>query len=578
MSKTHSISFNTFSVGFLLAIVFLSLSDIENQKLEIISDGRIDQTLEVNSSVNIADIERKVFDLYVDRGYLNVLVDSVNVTNEAFKAYISKGCRFRIESVTYILRHGDISTAGWNAVLVDIPSIKETYYSSNLIEQHGKGINILLEERGFLLSTVEILQPDIDQQNCTLNFTYTVDSGDRIRLGDHLFTGVERNDIDYLKRVTGIRSGDVLTPRMMRNARLNLENTDLFESVENPLLASQNDDFYLFHEVVERRANAFDLLFGYVPDQNGGNTIIGQGSLTIRNVLLSGSFLGIEFERLQLLTTKVNFDYSSRWILGTPFGAGVSFSFLQQDSTYTTRNFGMRGTYNLSATTEIIGTLRQESVSTNTLTQQTTGNQALDGDAFFGGVGIEYRLTDRRRNPTRGVEARILAESGFRNVTDVRIQDLDVTSRFAQQVFHGLFRAYINPLPRQVIAPSIHVNAIISGEYSRTDLIRFGGAKSLRGYNEDQFRANRVVWSDLEYRYLLDRFSYAFIFGALGYYERPRLILEQSNMLAVNQWLNSFGLGFAYNTPIGMIRFTYAISPDETISNGKVHFGLTANL
>ncbi len=552
------------------------LGNLQNPQITIVSsEGEI--ILSVEEPQTPEKATAKVLTHLINSGYFYATVDSVTIDDLNTKAFVTKGCRFRIAEVLYVNHENTLTTEEWQSLMVDIPSFRDIDFDATKVEAHVKMINTLLEERGFLQAFVSVSPPDITE-DCTLSINFLVNAGNKTTLEDHLFSGVNRNDIDYLKRVTGIRRGDVITPRNIRNARINLENTDLFESVEVPLLASRDDSFFLFHEVVERRANAFDILFGYVPEPGGGNTLIGQGNLTVRNALLSGSTLDISFERLQLLTTKVNFDYSSRWILRTPFGAGFAFSFLQQDSTYTTRNFHLRGTYNLSSTTEIIGTLRQESVSTNTLSQASEVNQALDGDAFFGGVGIEYRLTDRRRNPTRGVEARILAESGFRRITDIRIENFDVERRFPQQVVHGFFRAYMNFFPRQVIVPSVHAHTIISGEYSRTDLIRFGGAKSLRGYNEDQFRANRIVWGDVEYRYLLDRFSYAFIFGALGYYERPILILEQSNSFAVNQWLNSYGLGFAYNTPIGMIRFTYAISPEESFSNGKVHFGLTANL
>jgi len=111
-----------------------------------------------------------------------------------------------------------------------------------------------------------------------------------------------------------------------------------------------------------------------------------------------------------------------------------------------------------------------------------------------------------------------------------------------------------------------------------TDLFRFGGAESLRGFREDQFRGSQVVWADLEARYLIDRNSYLFLFGAYGFYERPQLINEETDQFTISDTLTSLGFGLAFQSPLGIIKFSYAISPDEDLGNGKVHVGITAGL
>jgi outer membrane protein assembly factor BamA len=110
------------------------------------------------------------------------------------------------------------------------------------------------------------------------------------------------------------------------------------------------------------------------------------------------------------------------------------------------------------------------------------------------------------------------------------------------------------------------------------DLIRFGGANSFRGYAEEQFQAGRLLWGDIEYRFLLDRNSYLFVFGAAGRFHRPKLLTETSNQFQTTDNLYSTGFGMSYQTRIGRLKFTYAISPEESIGNGKVHFGIRTGL
>jgi outer membrane protein insertion porin family len=117
-----------------------------------------------------------------------------------------------------------------------------------------------------------------------------------------------------------------------------------------------------------------------------------------------------------------------------------------------------------------------------------------------------------------------------------------------------------------------------SPHYLITDLFRFGGAESFRGFREDQFRGSSVIWGELEGRYMLQQNSYLFLFGAYGYYERPRLLTEDDELLSFKESLTSFGFGLAFQTQLGIIKFSYAVSPNENLSNGNVHVGISTGL
>jgi Surface antigen. len=114
-----------------------------------------------------------------------------------------------------------------------------------------------------------------------------------------------------------------------------------------------------------------------------------------------------------------------------------------------------------------------------------------------------------------------------------------------------------------------------SRSYDRSDLFRFGGATSLRGYDEDQFLGNVTLRGLLEYRVQLDRRSYAYAFGDLGYVERPAL----RGASATRAWHPGYGLGLQVDTAIGLIRTTYALNPTvATPADGRLHFGLSVGL
>ena len=82
-------------------------------------------------------------------------------------------------------------------------------------------------------------------------------------------------------------------------------------------------------------------------------------------------------------------------------------------------------------------------------------------------------------------------------------------------------RLFIPTLRRLVLVLGGDAALLLGEVYDDSDLFRYGGATSLRGYDEERFRGNIVGRGIIEYRYQIDRTSYAFLFTDLGYVERP---------------------------------------------------------
>ena len=94
----------------------------------------------------------------------------------------------------------------------------------------------------------------------------------------------------------------------------------------------------------------------------------------------------------------------------------------------------------------------------------------------------------------------------------------------------------------------------------------------MRGYRENQFLGSAVAWGGVEYRYLLNRFSFLSGFLDLGYVARPaddRLMIPESRNTLIG-----YGIGFQFDTSLGLLGVSYALGRGDTFSTGKIHFGL----
>ncbi len=515
-------------------------------------------------------------------GYFSASIDSVRKSSPENRItfFAEAGCRYRISGFHIELTKAENQDTDDRLVEGFHEEAARHFRTGNLYNAVSteQGIRSLIgywEREGYLFASIRP-QVETGEEACEAGLILHTDTGEKVMSSGELFPGLTRNRPGFLQRITGINEGDVVTPRKLTEARQRLEATGLFEDVDDILIV-RNEGFQLLYELSERRTNAFDLLFGYIPEPGGNNRFIGSGDLVLRNVFFQGSRLDVSFERLQQFVTKLDLGYEATYLGSTPFGAGARFQFEQQDTLYQVRNMRLNGLYRLSSTTSLLGSLRQEvSVTGNLPAAQ---QRVFDSRSFFTGVGIRFRQTDGIRNPTRGLIIEVLAETGIKRIDDPVAETFTDRLRWNQREVSAHTRAFISPFSRQVISPSLNGFLMISPEFTETDLNRFGGAKSLRGYREDQFQSARMLWGDVEYRYLLDRLSYAFVFNALGYYERPELIFERGQGVGLqSEWLFSYGLGFSYTTPLGMLQISYALSRNTGLSNGNVHFGISAGL
>jgi outer membrane protein assembly factor BamA len=508
----------------------------------------------------------------VNEAYLDATVDSISSNRDLIEIFVHEGCKYSLSDLT-IANKQTIESA------VGIVSFDEsTYFGRAFTEELIRDIsdNWLAEfERfGYYLAEFRILSVVKNSNRFTVDIRADLMPGEKIQVEGVRFNGVQRNSPDYLRRVAGIADGETLSPALLERGRQNLINSGLFEEVGEGELIFVDDTPVVLYEVSEQQLNYFDGLIGYQPDPSGSATIAGYGDILLRNTIADGNVIDLRYEQLQPLVSKLNVSAEQQFLGGLPLQVGAGLNFTQQDSSYLVRDFKLSGGYRLLPGFIITGTVRAERSS---VTESGVSTEAIDSRANFYGIGFNLRNINRYRVPTRGYESMVMLERGRRFINDERFQS-ETGRSFSQTIFRTMIRGYIPVGSRQVLAPMVSTLFLESPHYLVTDLFRFGGAESLRGFREDQFRGSSVVWGELEGRYMLQQNSYLFLFGAYGFYERPQLINEESDDLAFKDRLTSLGFGLAFQSTLGIIKFSYAVSPNENLANGNIHVGIRAGL
>lgn len=441
-------------------------------------------------------------------------------------------------------------------------------------------VRVLLDEyerAGHPLASVEIsaveLVPDVSGG---LRVLLEVDEGIAPVLQGVAVEGNARTRPGYLQRVAGLRMGRPLDAYRPQELVERLEATGFYRFVGMPHIRVLPDSgAILVFPLEENAPGSFDLVLGFLPPSgpNEALAIVGNGHLELNNLFGGGRELALRLNRLPRQTSTVAVRLADPFIFGLPLGAEAQFDGLQQDSAYTKQRYSLGLGVRLAA-----GMHGFVSIGREFTRPGIAANEAIRrSEAWFAGVGIRLQRLDYPLNPTRGHMMEVVAESGRRNRAALSGsepgQPVDEASvdqervRIAARLYRPLFR-------RAVVVAGVDAGSILRGVADQTDLLRFGGATTLRGYDEDRFLARTAGRALLELRYLLDRESFAFAFFDAGYVDVPQIPGVQSD----RGFYPGYGIGMRFSTGVGLVSASYAMGSEAGPANGRIHVGLSFGL
>lgn len=418
-----------------------------------------------------------------------------------------------------------------------------------------------------------------------------IDEGQALRLKRVEVPGAERTKAAYVARLAELRAGQPLIGYDPVSIQQRLESTAFFSNVGTPELYVEGDSVAIIRiPLTEEPPGAFDLVLGYLPPSPGGQgsgSLIGNGHLNLRNLFGAGRHLSLKLNRLPGEVSSVDVRAGDPFVLGLPLRAEVRFAGLQQDSTYGKQEYGLEIGYFFNRVLEVFGTGNREVTRPSQAGERLIGGRQriARAEALFLGVGLRVQRVDRRINPRKGYFLETNVEQGRKTRTATRITaEQDTTTEtigLRQERLRAQARLYIPTFVRQLVVVGGETAMLLSedGEFDESDLFRLGGATSLRGYNEEQFRGRIVARGLVEYRYQIDRTSYAALFFDLGYHERPQFVDPETDRVieAQRAFHPGFGVGFQVGTDIGLINLSLAANPDDA-TGLRAHLGLSIGL
>ncbi len=543
----------------------------------LVADGReaawpLDRTVPADSLGAAAAVLHRL----QREGYYFATVDSARVETGAATLFVTRGAQVEVASV-------EIE----GTATLDAETLRDRMRTrpGQPLDPDvlGRDLDALLvdyERAGYPLAQARLEEVSLGGQGDApgIHLTIRVTEGERLGFGGIELVPAGKTSAGFAARTAGLRAGAPLAAFDPDGIRRALEETGLFETVGTPTLVLDADGAATVRvPATEAPPGTFDLVFGYLPaDAEGeGGTLVGNGTLALRNLFGRGRSLGVQLVRHPGLVSSLDVRLADPFVFGLPLRLEAQFAGYQQDSTFQRQRFGLEAALRIAPGLEGLVTASREFVEAGI-----AGAALVDGrqripqaDAYFAGVGLRYRRVDAALNPRRGLWVRTTLEQGVKR-RDLAADTVAAAVNVSQQRLLAEARLFVPTFRRQVLALGGDLAFLLGDVYDDSDLFRYGGAASLRGYDEERFRGNLVGRAVVEYRYQIDRTSYAFLFTDLGYIERP----PTPGVPADRSFRPGYGLGLQYRTPLGLVAVSYALNPDDGPTRGKVHVGLSVGL
>ena len=424
------------------------------------------------------------------------------------------------------------------------------------VENFFKKLNEFLSNKGFpfnsaKLTNIERLENDNLMAEIEINFEK------ERKINKIVVKGYENFPESYLKYLTKYKIGEKFNlDEIQQNSEL-LNQLRFVKQIKKPEILFTEDSTSIYLYLEKQKRNNFDGFIGFSSDESDNNVQF-QGYLDFE--LVNNFNFGEEIQFLykseknadRILKANVDLPY----IFKSPVGANLGLILTKKDSSFVTNeqfvSFFYKNSRNHKFSLGIRSIQSDEQLEIPNADFQ-------DYETFFSDFIYEYSKYNQD-NLLFPIKENYLFKisQGKRTSNNQKNNQLFINIDLTKIFDFGLKNSiYLN----------FKSEILDSETYFSNELSRFGGTKSIRGFDENSFFSNKYFLLITEYRLKLNNTIYINSIFDVGNYEN-KLINAYNNIYGV-------GMGVGLLTKGGIFSLSYALGSDmkQTLDtkNAKIH-------
>jgi outer membrane protein assembly factor BamA len=504
----------------------------------------------------------------IDAGYLLCSVDTLHYLPSNLQASFYLGPHF--EKANLELKAEDL------AFFKKFMPINEKFvtgipFRAKQLSSTLRQMQECLEDNGYPFGKVFLDSIAIEQGNLLANVV--VQKNTFNQWIDIHIKGDSSVSIVFLSNIIRIKKGDKYSQEELRQISRRLGQINFLKEIKphEILFTREGAELYLY--IKSNPISSVNGVIGLQPDPKTSKVnVTGDLSLKLLNVLKRGELLEFNWKSIQPETQSLKGKINYPFIFQTPFGIDSQFNLYKRDSSYLEIKSTLGIQYFLKGGNYF--KVFYQNYTSSVLAGGSNNVQFVNLGFVKSnnyGLSILRKQVDYVPNPSRGLVLSSELAIGSRKsyLNDTSQVNLSTTYRgeLNVEVFLPVSKRHIVRLSSQTefyTAPKIYQN----------EVARFGGLTTQRGFNEEELFSTTKSLFSIEYRYLLEQNSRAFLFYDQSWYENNATNLYYKDIPF------GVGAGYSFGTNIGVFSISYAIGKQLDnpilIKNGKIHFGYIA--
>ena len=522
------------------------------------------------------------------KGYITASVDSAQFDSLQADVHLFLGEQYKWATIQTAPQDAALlEAARWNS-----SSLQNGPMNFSRFQLAQQQVMTYLEETGYPFA--QIFLDSISLAENGVHAILKIERGPLYHIDSLRVFGDAKIDQEYLQRYLDIAPGSIYNKKKLDLISKRISELTYVQEEKPSNLTLLGTGSVLNLYLKAKRSSQVNVLVGFLPNSNSASgkkfLVTGEANLLLKNAFSMGETMGLNWQRLQAASPRLNLLYQQPFIFHSHIGLNLSFDMFRKDSAYLNIKMKAGADYVVNeTTTTTLFIQKHQTIVNNFDTARVIQFKQLprDADVSATELGVTYSqiATDYRFNPRRGFEATITAAAGTKKLKknsqvlelkdaaapDFKFESLyDTVKMKSYQVrITGSAARYMRVGKSSVLKTGVSAGYFGSGSIFRNELFLIGGNRLLRGFDEESQFVSQYVLPTVEYRYLIGLNSYFLSFVDGGWAKHP---LEGKNHTYIGT-----GAGLSFETKAGIFNIVWAIGKRDdspmNLRQSKIHLG-----
>lgn len=514
---------------------------------------------------------RALQDAYIGEGYVFAAISVTLEADSSFTVVVDESERARIGSA----RATGVRARTEADVLAFLELDRGAAFEPKRLARNIESLLASYDDSGFPFAQVWIDSLGLDPVRREVNASITVVEGEARQIAGVVVEGLQKTRPALAARIAGIEEGTPYRAQVLEDAYLRMVGSGVFTDVAFPTVRISADgrgvDAVLTVDE-PKRSHTFAAALGYASgDATQERVLSGLARLELNNIGGTLKDFGASWNNDGAGRSQTRVAYRDRLFLGRRLAVGAALQQVGQDTVYTWQSAGLdveRGVGRVFGmlTSVSLGIAGDRNVySTGDLVRSTrlrgrAGASALAGSerrAAFARVGLSATLAEKD----------LSYREGATGPADVSQWIYDARLELLVPAFWSLYYSL------DALGETIESDEAV---VPLPEQFYVGGARTVRGYREDQFHGTRVAYARNELRLGRTPREGFYVFIDAGYVLQPTTAAD-GTPAQDGIGLAGYGFGVRSASPLGRIDLSFAVSGEISLEQTKVHVLLEQN-